>query len=139
MQTLSYLTYFLTGFESNKCLRTYLLTWWLAPIVMGVDWQKQILSVSHSLIMKCYNWACSVIAFSELQLLLILVISQVEYKCAKLRLIQHRQRAYLRNSVFSVIKSKLDLASGCLNSDLGVIRMSGLRNGSAICRRRMWK
>jgi hypothetical protein len=46
---------------------------------------------------------------------------------------------YLRNSVFSVIKSKLERASGCLSSDFGVIRIRGLRNGRAIWRRKMWK
>lgn len=44
-----------------------------------------------------------------------------------------------KNSVFSFISSKLDRASGWRNNDLGVIRMQGLRNGRAICRRKMWK
>lgn len=38
----------------------------------------------------------------------------------------------------SFISSKEERHSGCLSSDLGVMRMSGLRKGSAIWRRRMW-
>lgn len=45
---------------------------------------------------------------------------------------------YLRNSVPSTISSKEDLASGCRNRDLGVMRIKGLRKGRAIWRRRMW-